>query len=290
MTNAILWKNPTLSGLGDRFIDLFLLSTLATLQNSLLFVDWPKFDQSPHIYPLTRFEDVDPKNFLKYLKLPNNIKIISNEISDKNSDYSFSDFGDYLGGVYSPSTFQKKYLPDINFDIFYEQYFKTISEFDFRDEFYDLVVDQNIPDISVHLRRTDKLNGSDGWQIHNRELNDLNEKTTSVVEHLLSENIDYTLYFASDDASERDKYNNLFEKNIINLSESFNNYLSTYIDLYLMAKSKIIIMSQKHSNFSCLAAMIGRNKLIYMYENIPLEDIGYLKTENFIYYKNYILR
>jgi hypothetical protein len=290
MTNAILWKNPTLSGLGDRFIDLFLLSTLASLYGVSLFVDWPKFDGDSKIHSKGRFEDVDPKNFCKYLKLPNNVKIIPNEVLNKISDNYFFNFGDYLGGVYSPLTFQKKYLPHINFDIFYEQYLKTISEFDFTDEFYDLVVEQNIPDVSVHLRRTDKLNGSDGWQIHNRELNDLNEKTTLVVEHLLSENIDYTLYFASDDASERDKYNNLFEKNKINLSESFNNYLSTYIDLYLMAKSKIIIMSQKHSNFSCLAAMIGRNKLIYMYENCALEDTGYLKTENFIYYKNYILR
>ena len=75
-----------------------------------------------------------------------------------------------------------------------------------------------------------------------------------------------------------DKYN------IIKIDN--DSYIQTYIDLYIMMQSKIIILSQRHSSFSLLCALKNRNTFVYMYDDDIINKSKYSDLNNFIYYKN----
>ena len=217
-------------------------------------------------------------NFIKYLKLPENIKI--NKIPE-----NYEDFNSYLGGIYSPFSFHKQFLlNDVTENEFIDIFFEQCSQIQPTGELIDLVKNIEIPDITIHLRRKDKIRAvEDNHSLNFNELDNLNNKTINFINSVIESNT--KLYFASDDIFEKLKYEKIYKNNIIADFEFSNDVQKTYIDFYLLMQSKTIIMSQKHSNFSLCPSLIRKNNLIYFYNNSPIIEMNY---SNFSFIKNYL--
>jgi hypothetical protein len=173
-----------------------------------------------------------------------------------------------------------------------------ISEDEFTFEFYSLIsqlkptekfsnlLNLNIrPDISIHLRRTDKVvDNPDAVQIQLDELKFLNEVTKICLDKLIGNcTNDYiNLYFCSDDPLVRAQWIKMYKGKkkvkIINSPSAISNFESTYFDLLTLSMSHSIILSQKHSNFSLLASLINQSKLIYFFDTNPMNINGSFKN------------
>ena len=132
-----------------------------------------KLDNSGHIckfFKDVRYSDYKHDNFLKYFELPENTFIEKNESGLSNLSY----FNGYIGGVESPTTFYQKYVLNDNLIMSYYSPFRTnksgIDLNTFIETFYTVcnnfkptkkLIDVSkvdiIPDLTVHLRREDKV-------------------------------------------------------------------------------------------------------------------------------------
>jgi len=285
----ILWKS-SLSGLADRLMDLFLMATVSKCANLDLCVLWAENKDITEfqlkVWPKERFSNWRPEVFLEYLQLPSFIEFLEEEKwNSLNTDKNYI-FSDYLGGVYSPNSFYDKF-----YDLLKKDLQVNFSKSTFESEFYQLLHSfrptkrlelalNNIafPDISVHLRRTDKVVASpDAVQIHTKELKFLNEITKTCLEDLISKNSasnkKINIYFCSDDPLIKNKWEKLYKGNskinVLHTPESINSIESTYFDLFMLSRSKFILLSQMHSNFSLFASLINQSKLIYLFKNNP---------------------
>ena len=153
-----------------------------------------------------------------------------------------------------------------------------IHQFQPKQKLLNLV--QNIPDnlITIHLRRTDKssiyISGADSHGVDLKDIEDLNNKTKNLINKFI-ENEYHSFYFSSDCPNTKKDYENMYQnQNIINYHTN-KDIEQTYIDIYLMSKSKYIILSQKHSSFSLFSSMINKSKFIYFY------------TDSIVHYNNY---
>ena len=264
---SLIWTNSTKSGLCDRLIDLFIISSIAKLYNKELYLVWeeqPINDVQRLIWNNIRFDDYKIENVIEYFNFPSLIHFISHKdinekLNNKNSDDIIFDI--YLGGVYSPFTFydifiDKKYDKFIFINIFKD----LINKFKPKQKLLNLVKD--IPEnlISVHLRRTDKsselVNSIDANGIDIKYMEDLNNETNNLINRFIEKNYK-NYYFCSDCPNTKKEYeNNFINTNIINYN--INTPIEqTYIDIYLMSISKYIIFS----------SMINNSKLIYFYED-----------------------
>lgn len=302
----LFWSNSSKSGLCDRLLDLSLISTFCRIGNFHLYLIWEELvlfgqsaSESTLVYPSSeemngrgyiikkyssnRLEDYKYENFTKYFTIPNNITIISKE--EVNNIRFDNFFMDYLGGMSSARTFWQKYLSNFcSLMYFLENYNKVIEEFAPTELLNDLMKDYKIPDLSVHLRRTDKVVvNPDGFAVNDtRELNVLTEQ--AINSYIQKNGVDVKIYFASDDTKEKEKWNNkyseyLSENNLIDYG-----YINTYIDIYLLSKSHSIILSQKHSNLSVFSSLIGKNELIYLYPDCWIKEVWTPELEKFTYF------
>ncbi len=299
MTNKLVWVNPSRSSLGDRLIDVMLLSTLAKLIDADLHFEWldaifeygvfgenqryQHTDGEFKPWDKVRFEDYKIENWSQYFNLPSNIKINQ---PVENNDKTFI-FPEYLGGIYSPHKFYELFAYRVSdWDKFYATFKQTMKEFTPTEKLLNLVSNYPKPDISVHLRRTDKIRvlapGNDQVCMNTEMLDNLNNMTEEVINKLNKG--DKKIFFASDDDNEskryQSKYTNFIEKT------SMKEIEKTYVDLYLLSISEYIILSQVHSNFSVLASFMNDAKLVYLYQNTMIDNMEFNKLENFIYYKN----
>jgi hypothetical protein len=284
--NNIFWTNSTKSGLCDRLIDLSLMSTLAKIKNSNLFTNWEVVHNGGEYnwdlygqkqsWKKNRYEDYKFENFNIFFNFPKNVFI-----NQTPNDYST--FNHYLGGVYSPILFHDIFLSEeINIDEFLSIFFNTIKEFSPTKELLDKTFGIEIPDLSIHLRREDKIRDSkDGGSINPDELDNLENITINFIRNFLSENKNSKIYISSDSIEDKKKYNDMFNKNIIEFSHNNENYYDTYIDIWLLSKSKNILMSQKHSNFSIFPSLLGCNNLLYIYDDCPIIHYKYNHLPNF---------
>jgi hypothetical protein len=224
-----------------------------------------------------RYEDYKFENFIEYYTLPKNL------IINKTPKY-FISFDSYLGGVYSPFNFHETFLKnDLDINEFIEVFFNTIKEFTPTEKLLSLVNKIEIPTLSVHLRREDKIRDfTDDGSINKKDLENLDNITTDFIYNFLKKNKNSKIYFSSDSPSIKEKYNNLFSENIINFQNKNENFFDTYIDIYLLSVSENILMSQIHSNFSIFPSLINKSKLFYFYSRCPIIDYGYHNL-NFFY-------
>jgi len=284
----IKWTHPTGSGLCDRLLDIMLMSAFGKTLNADIYLDWILGAQGNNIrwyresgdersWDKIRYLDYKYENFSQYIILPSNIKINQTAHYDRT-------FDSYVGGVYSPYAFYNLFVKHCSLEDYLEAFKQTMNEFRFSEKLLNMVSHLPKPDISVHLRRADKIRTNpDCGSIALGELSELNELTMSTLNKL---NVNSNIFFASDEDMERfnyeSKYNSIKEvyKNIT------EDYEKTYIDLYLLSESKYIILSQKHSNFSILASLIKGNKLIYFYKESLIEECNFNMIDNIIYYKN----
>lgn len=289
---AILWNNSTRSGLCDRLIDITLMSALGKVMNTEVYFNWEilhggemyKWKQDSNTireWQSVRYLDYLYENFSQYFNLCSNLRV------NQYPKEEFQIFKFYLGGVYSPHGFHSEFISGlVSLDAFLEAFEQSLSEFTPKQKLLDLVGDKTC-DISLHLRRQDKVRDiSDSTNITKLDLNELNQKTNDILKSICQNG--KTLYIASDENIEKVKYKTHYDSITSDDFSINNSYEHTYVDLYMMSKSNHIVMSQKHSSFSIFSSLIGKKKLIYLYDNCYLKDCGFDKNPNFVYYQTLI--
>lgn len=294
MTKTLLWTNPSITSLGDRLLDTMLLATFSKMLGADLHFPWvdcpftigqenPTYtykEGENKEWDRVRFEDYKFENYTQYYNLPSNIKI--NQPIETPTYF----FGENLGGCVSPFTFYNRYLSQVcKFDDFIIMFKQTLSEFTPTEKLLKLVENRVVPDVSVHLRRTDKINKDGDYTTFMTYdgLDTLNEKTKEAI-NLLYDNRK-SFYFSSDDLAERDKYHELYPYHIEH-DTTCSAIEKTYIDLYMLSKSNYIILSQVHSNFSVFASYLNGGKLVYLYDNCLIVNENFNATSNFIHYQD----
>ena len=283
----LLWNNPTKSGLGDRLVDLFLLAAFAKAGSLKVAVCWPDHPDltllQKKLWPKYRYEDYKLENLLLYFKFPKNILFYSQSTFSKElRNKSNVLFNDYVGGIYTTSTFYNKFYPKFkklfNFSLTgFEYAFKDVlKEFQPKKIFFRKFALPFNADIAVHLRRGDKVQSNpDNFAIDFDEIDGLDKVTELCINKISQLNsTKKTIYLSSDDEDVKLRYKmklSISKKNqIITLPRNITNFEATYIDLWMLASSKYIILSQRHSNFSLLASYLKKSKLVYFYKDNKL--------------------
>jgi len=291
---SIIWNNSTLSGLGDRLNDILILSTFAKIKNKKLKLIWRTQDFNPNCEfaikrPSFRKKDYLLENLTKYIKLPKNI-IIYKEGTNIESNDQDELFTNYIGGVHSPITFFDTYNDKSIFKIedFINIYYSQANNIKF---LIDIDLNKYNKIISIHLRRTDKLHvkEADTHGVSIDKIHILDDLTFNLIEKFINDGYK-NFYFAGDDINYIKQYIEKYNEriNILNykLRDDSEEIKNTYLDLYIMANSEYIILSQRHSSFSLLASMINKAKLIYLFNDDIIEYTNYKSLPNIIYYKN----
>jgi hypothetical protein len=293
MTNKLLWTEPSVTCLGDRLMDTTLMSTYAKVINADLHFLWK---DCPFVYgdtnPLyeyksgekrawdnVRLDDYKFDNFTKYFNIPKNVKI--NEACDATHTFNFS-----LGGVMSPYLFYETYLKEIctydDFNLFFNETLKEITP---TEKLLSLVKNNQKPKVSVHLRRTDKINvlGDYNTFMTYDGLEHLDDLTKKVLNKFYN-NSDH-FYFSSEDKEVLKNYHKIYNNHIIH-NANCTDIEKTYIDLYMLSISEYIILSQVHSNFSTFASYLNNAKLIYLYEDSLMTNQKFVNSKHIVYYNN----
>lgn len=287
-----IWENTTKSGIGDRLIDILLVLSYSRYHEcDKLLMKWITIKQcgkSIHSSKRPKFREHDQKEEVlkKYIKLPDDI-VITNNLSLKEYTTKIN-FSNYLGGTYSKNTFIKKYKLDEK--KYTEIYNKVVQDFGFiKNDFFD-IIDKKDKFLAVHLRRTDKIMNNNrsanlALGITNQMLIDLNESTKAVIDIHIKNGYS-NIAFISDSEEEKKHYISLYKDKctIIEVEGDLDSGEQTYIDLYTLIKADTIVMSQKWSNFSILASILGQNKLIY-FDDQFIKEYNYQNC-NYHYYKN----
>ena len=301
----LIWPDEvsSITCLGDRLLDTMLLSTLAKLLNADLHFNWkdcpftigsigePMYHQRDGVFKKwdkVRYEDYRFENFTQYFNLPKNVKInepINEPIAGISTRYHF---WAGLGGMCSPKEFQMAYMTNLCSFTDFENFFsETMNEFTPTDKLLNLVKDFPKPYASVHLRRTDKISAiaDNKTNIRYENLVDLNTRTQEAIDKLCKH--EECIYISSDDQEEIDIYHNRYKNHIPHIKDC-TQMEKTYIDLYIMANSQNIILSQLHSNFSVFASYINNANLIYLYDDCHIVEGKFKDSKNFIYYKDLV--
>ena len=280
----LLWNNPTKSGLGDRLVDLFLLAAFAKAGSLKVAVYWPDHPElnllQKKLWPKYRLEDYRIENLLLYFKFPKNIvfysqSTFSRELHNKSNLL----FNDYLGGIYTTSSFYNKFYSKFknffNFSLTdFEYAFKDVlKEFKPKNFFFRKFAFPFNADIAVHLRRGDKVRSNpDNFTIGFDEIDGLDKVTELCINNISQLNSSKkTIYLSSDDPDIKKRYKAKFSNTkkvkLFTLPRNIKSFEATYIDLWMLATSKYIILSQRHSNFSLLASYLKNAQLVYFYKD-----------------------
>ncbi len=271
---SIYWINSTLSGLGDRLLDLILMATYSRIKYKKLILFWkeqPKGkSDTEKLRPDYRWEDYKLENLLKYMSLPKNIVFLNDQKDYNNHDNNHNTeiFSHYLGGQYSPRVFHKLFLYEVCFyDLFLSKLRDVCNEIHFKN------LDTIEFEVVTHLRRTDKITDNlDCLGVSPKDLSKL-ETITLEMEKPFANFKKYTCTDDNQKDNQKDK-----QKNQKNQTDQIKR---TYQDLYTLTKAKIIIMSNNYTNFSMVASILGNNYVIYPFKNKELSFF-----DNAIYYKD----
>lgn len=291
---SFVWTNSTKSGLGDRLIDLFIIASYATLLNKVLYMTWeeePISELQKIIWNPIRFNDYKIENLIQYFSFPDCIHIVSkdklNEIMNQQHLEKMI-FHSYLGGVYSPVTFYDCFIDKhYSLDEYLKHFNTNINQFKPTRKLLNIV--EQLPNniISIHLRRTDKcssfISPSITHGVSLEELSILDSKTNSIINQYINQGYK-NLFFCSDSTESKLEYQTKYKNQyIVNFNQ--NTIEQTYIDLYIMSVSEIIILSQRHSSFSLFACFVNSAKLIYFYNDDIITNSRYNYFKNIEYIK-----
>jgi hypothetical protein len=277
---TLVVNNFTLSGYGDRMLDLLCLIAYARAKRMRLHIRWEDFKGMEDFkdIPSWRFQDTKLEHFLMFFRLPSEVQLSYDGIPNPTHEWR-----QYLGGVYSPTSFYEQVVSN--------QLGLTLSEWleivdDVKSEL-KFKVPKYVPErpyVTVHLRRTDKLRGVCATQIVKDELAFLNQETFAAIQ--TAKDSGYTdFYIATDDPSARDEYVWYIESIGCRVIQPPNTHglLSSYYDTWMMRSSSLIIPSMRYSTFSMFPSV---------WWNIPLWTVlsDALHTNaykfNTTYYKN----
>lgn len=281
--NLIYYNAPD-SGLGDRLLDIILLYSYSKLlQCDKLYLHWS------NAYWCRKCLLIDIFN--KFIKLPDNIIFVDkytldNLSNDKNNIKYVSDMG-----AMSINYFINK-NNITNTDNFKKIYFNSFNEIFFNNIPNDIVdLFNKIDIVTIHLRRSDKVNTSPGAHgVMNDEFKYLNDKTNKFIDECINNNL-INICFISDDINIKNEYINKYKNKCNVISFEYDHNSQVYIDLFCLSKSKINFLSQKFSTFSIVGSLINKNCILYYpfnygrmynYDNIEYKFNEY---PNFIYYE-----
>jgi hypothetical protein len=278
--NLVYEDFPT-SGLGDRLIDLYLLSCIgySRIEVGKIIVPWGALNRNfahPSV-PEYRFEDIRLSNVMQYMKFPENIIVVDIEAQHRvESDlpltcvqYTTNGLAKWIYNIDQDKDlfrFHQEVLSDIPYETVVQASKRSLSEFLFTDETMSLVSPlMQEPYAALHIRRTDKVRASkaDELMIDFDELDLLNQKTYDAIEFAVSELGIRRFYVCSDDDSAAKP----FMDRLLNMgcsvipTPNVEKWKTTYCDLAMMSKAQIIIQSQKVSVFSNIASLIGNVRL-----------------------------
>jgi hypothetical protein len=269
------------SGLGDRLIDIYLLSVIGYSLPDVdkVLIPWHTF-QKQHAHfsvPEYRFIDIQLPNVLSHMSLPHNITPIDTETTTEYTSENPVESVSYVTNgsarwVYDLISdrdlrrFHKENLPDVPYETVVASSNRTLSEFSFTDKTMSLIGDlATEPYASLHIRRTDKVRSAraDTTMITSDELNDLNQKTFDAIRYAASVKKINRFYVCTDDVEASQPFVEEIKRlNCFVLSPpEIERWKTTYRDLAMMSKSQVIIQSQTTSVFSNMACLIGNTKL-----------------------------
>jgi hypothetical protein len=321
--NTIVWTNSPLSGLCDRLIDFFLIATYCKLNESNFISIWRPLHSNTRdgksfyqtnenngeiskFFKEVRYSDYKHENFLKYFELPKNT-LIENHKLNILSFPNLSYFDGYIGGVESPITFYEKYVvnddrilnpnspfkknkSNITKEEFVKTFYSVCNSFQPTKKLIEISKINVIPDLTIHLRREDKIRLSkfNGELIDYRELNNLNDVTKLAIDSFLEKKPNAKLLFCSDNEEEKLKFEKLYIENIIKTPTFEFDFEQTYYDLYIMSISKNILLSQRYSGFSMFSSFINKNNFVYLLEDGQIIHTKWSELENICHYKDWL--
>jgi hypothetical protein len=285
----LIYINPPDSGLGDRLLDVLLLYSYSILLNcSEFYVHWE--------YNSSTRQCLKLNHLLYYIKFPPNIYFFNKR--DVNNKYLINNpdnniFSDCLAAS-SIFTFNEKYLKNdlekqSQLEKIYYETFKQIHFMNIPDHIKDIFTNKEV--ITIHLRRTDKINNNiSAHGVNNQELTFLNEKTHKFIEtNILQGN--KNICIVSDDKNCKNEYYSKYKDsaNLI-IFDEICQVKQAYYDLYCLCNANAIFMSQMFSTFSIVAALMTKTKLLYypfnygrLYEFNQIQ-YNFYKYNNFIFY------
>jgi len=281
----LIYENSNLSGIGDRLIDLILVYTFSKLNNyNNVYLNW-RIDTDlgsnidkwySHRTNRTPFRKIDylQENMLNFLEYPKNIKFVSNdELNILKNDNNNKVFSSYLGGTSVFDFINKFNIQDNDFEQKYYDNFKKIKFINIPNDIIKIFENKVI---TIHLRRGDKVdedaNGTNG--VNNEQLYELDYKTRKFIDNEINLG-NKNICFISDEKKIRDNYINLYENKCNVIVIEGDEISQTYYDLYAMAHSEKILMSQKLSCFSILGTLLGNGELYYFYKEGRFKELGF---------------
>ena len=289
-----IYSNSNLSGIGDRLLDIILVLTYANyLDYNKIYLFW-KVDNNDMIgdksyysklrRKKTPFRGVDYllNNLQNYLILPSSINFKKiDELEKLKNDKNNYNFNEYLGLRYTLYSFMNHYNIE-NQEKFKKLYFENFNKIQFKNIPNEIInYFKNNDVITVHLRRGDKVDINDDANLGIKisDLDNLNNLTLKNIKLLQNKGFKY-FNFVSDEKNTIDYFINIL-KNDLNCKYFKGNEISqTYYDLYSMAHSKKILLSQAYSSFSTFASMINQIELNYFNENSKMNDFSKYKHIN----------
>lgn len=273
--------NFTLSGYGDRMLDLLCVAAYARLKNMKLYIRWqdfPGMDDFKDV-PAWRYQDTKLENFKSFFRLPSHVQLEYAIIP-----YPKHEWREYLGGTRSPTTFYEEFAEKKGFGCSLSEWLAIVDQVKSELGF---MVPKYVPErpyAVVHLRRTDKLRGVCATQIVRDELAFLNQETFAAIQ--TAKDSGFTdFYIATDDPSSRQEYVEYIESIGCRVILPYNapGVLPSYFDTWMMRSSSLLIASMRYSTFSMFPSL---------WWNIPLwtvlPDALHTKAYKFntTYYKN----
>ena len=284
----LIYLNPPDSGLGDRLLDILLLYAYTLYKGySGLYLYWEYNESFNHTRQCLTLE-----HLLSYMEFPKNLYFVTKEtLTALSNDTNNIIFSDIIGAnsIYGfinqyipnmPSTEQQAFI-DIYFNVF-----KLITFINIPAEITSIFDKQNI--VTVHLRRTDKVNNTPAAHgISNNELEFLDTTTENYIQSRITQG--KTICIISDDMTIKHRYIHKFKDTAkLIYFDTGNQVTQAYYDYYCLAYSDEIFMSQKFSTFSITASLLGKNKqLFYVFDHGRLFEYNTI-SYNFNKYPGFI--
>ena len=245
--DQLVVTNFTLSGYGDRMLDLLCLTAYSRAIGKRLYIRWQDFPGMEDFkdVPAWRYQDTKLENFTGFFRLPDNVQLKYDIIPRPTHEWKV-----YLGGTRSPRVFYDEFVAGkipVSLERWMDIVDQVKSELGFK-------VPRYVPEkpyAVVHLRRTDKLRGVCTTQIVKDELAFLNQETFAAIQTAKDTGI-ADFYIATDDPSARDEYVAFIESIGCRVIQPENRYglLSSYFDTWMMRSSSLLIASMRYSTFS----------------------------------------
>jgi hypothetical protein len=270
------------SGLGDRLMCLYIYSIFGRVYNTNVKIFWPQL--SEYGVSLASYSVVDTKlsSVLSVFKFPEYLEILDEActITLTNNDMilkPITGFNTSVNNLYT--AFFKDIIP---YSQFQEAVISVQKNFKFNVPDYK----SNIPYVSVHLRRTDKLRGNDIYDISLNFLDELDKYTKNAI--LKAKEKGYKYFFlASDDKNTIEQYKQfLLENDLISIKphNEYNLY-DSYYDLWAMKSSALVIQSMKFSTFSLLLPVIWNVPMWTVLVDSPIFTYDFHSTSPIVYYE-----